>query len=128
MRVLLDTQVWLWWVLDDPQLGDEAREIVASGTPVLSAVVFWEIAVKRAIGKLDVDPLALMAIADRQAVARIPVTEAHVRALVPLPLHHRDPFDRMLVAQAAAEALPLATADAQMGLYGIDLIAARRRG
>lgn len=125
MRALLDTQVWLWWVLDDPRLGVAARKLVASGAPVLSAVVFWEVAVKVSVDKLDADLDALMAVADRQGVARLGVTEAHVRALARLPLHHRDPFDRMLVAQARAEALPLVTADAQLTDYDVELVAAR---
>ena len=125
MRALLDTQVWLWWVLDDPRLGATAREVVASGAPVLSAVVFWEVAVKVSVGKLDADLDALMAVADRQGVARLGVGEGHVRALAGLPLHHRDPFDRMLVAQARAEGLPLVSADAQMTAYDVQIVAAR---
>ena len=78
MKVLLDTQAWLWWVLDDARLGRQAREIVATGRPVLSVVSFWEIAIKVSLGKLDVELRELIAVADRQGVERLGLTDAHI--------------------------------------------------
>lgn len=121
----MDTQAWLWWVLDDARLGRTAREIIATGRPVLSVVSSWEVAIKVSLGKLDADLRELMAVADRQGVERLALTEEHVLEVAVLPQHHRDPFDRMLIAQARAEGVGLLTADRALAAYDCALLSAR---
>ncbi len=122
MNLLPDTHVVLWWLGDDPTLGTAAREALADprNTVYLSAVVVWEARVKQAVGKLSL-PEDFEAILDREAFVDLPVTAWHAHALARLPLHHRDPFDRMLVAQAQCEDLHLVTSDPAMELYEVPL-------
>lgn len=111
--MLLDTHVVLWLVADDDRLGTAARGLLTDGGPVLvSAASLWEIAIKVELGKLEV-PADLPDRIEAAGVRWLPVTGAHswaVRDLSGLP--HRDPFDRLLLAQAAFEGIPLMTADA----------------
>lgn len=111
--MLLDTHVVLWLVADDDRLGTAARGLLTDGGPVLvSAASLWEIAIKVELGKLEV-PADLPDRIERAGVRWLPVTGAHswaVRDLSGLP--QRDPFDRLLLAQAAFEGIPLMTADA----------------
>ena len=122
MNLLPDTHVVLWWLGDDPTLGTAAREALADprNTVYLSAVVVWEARIKQAVGKLDL-PEDFEAILDREAVVDLPVTARHAHALARLPMHHRDPFDRMLVAQAQCEEFHLVTNDPAMELYEVPL-------
>lgn len=124
MRLLLDTHVFLWWVQDEP-LAPEAGDAIAAAREVyLSAASVIEMAIKEAIGKLRVqgDPEEAAA---AHGFLPLPITLAHAKSLRHLPLHHRDPFDRLLVAQAMAEGLTLVSADGALGRYGVDLLPAR---
>ena len=121
MRVLLDTHVLLWAVLDDPRLSAGQREAIAAGEVWLSAASVWEIGIKRAIGKLEV-PDAIFAIAADAGCQPLPIAWAHAEAAAALPPHHADPFDRMLIAQARCEGLRLASSDARMAAYDVALI------
>ena len=125
MRFLVDTHVLLWWLADDPSLGDEAREsISASDSSVfVSAASAWEIAIKQALGKLDA-PSDLVRQIELNRFVPLPITVSHAYAAGALPRHHDDPFDRMLVTQAMAEGLILVTRDPRMGLYGVGTLAA----
>ena len=125
MRLLLDTRVLLWWLANDPNLGDEARTVISdSGSAVyVSAATVWEISIKRALGKLDA-PSDLLFQIGRNRFEPLSMTVSHAHAAGALPRHHDDPFDRMLVAQAIAEDLTLLTRDSRMGLYGVGVLAA----
>jgi PIN domain nuclease of toxin-antitoxin system len=121
--LLLDTHAFLWWNADDPALGPHARKAIAdSGNIVfVSAATAWEIATKREAGKLD----ALGDIAGwiRQGgFSELAVELEHAVLSAELPRHHRDPFDRLLVAQAAIEELTLVTADADIVKYSVETL------
>ncbi len=125
MNILLDTHVVLWWLADDPQLSREARSAIADpdNTVFLSAVVVWEIRIKQAIGKLEI-PSDFADVLAGQPFSELPVTVEHANALAGLPVLHRDPFDRMLVAQATVERLTVVTRDQDIPRYGIATVTA----
>ena len=120
MRLLLDTHVFLWWGANDPELGEEAREAIASvdSFVAVSAVVAWEVGVKRAQKKLDA-PLDLRDQLERHRFEELPITIEHAARAAALPYHHRDPFDRMVVAQAQFEGLTIVTRDSKIGMYDV---------
>lgn len=122
-RLLLDTHAFLWWLADDPQLGSKARDSVADGRNAVyvSAASVWEISIKRQLGKLTV-PDDLERIIDEEGFLALPIAAFHAEQAGNLPLHHRDPFDRMLIAQAQAEGLTLVSADSAFTAYGIRLL------
>ena len=129
MRFLLDTQVWLWLQTRPEQVPEEARSQLADGTAqlLLSAVSSWEIAIKHALGKLPLPETPRTYVPSRMqhdGVDALPVTHIHALHVAMLPRHHRDPFDRMLVAQAQLENLTLVTADPQIGRYDVALLRA----
>jgi PIN domain nuclease of toxin-antitoxin system len=124
MIVLLDTHILLWWLADDSCLSDTARRLIADEATVVfvSAATAWEIAIKKAAGKLEApDDLELALNANR--FEALPITIPHAQAAGRLPRHHDDPFDRMLVAQAQVEGIRLLTHDRRLAAYGnfIDL-------
>jgi len=129
VRLLLDTQVWLWMVAAPDRLAPSARAIVtaAENELLFSAASAWEIAIKHALGKLttpeppDVFVPRLMA---QLGITPLPVLHRHALHVATLPPRHRDPFDRLLVAQAQLEELPILTADRGFGLYDVDLLPA----
>ncbi len=119
MKVLLDTHLILWWMMDSPSLPDEARTRIGDPetTAFVSAVSLWEIWLKQSLGKLSMPP----DFADRleeEFFENLPLTAEQTRQVALLPWHHRDPFDRMLIAQAQTERLTFLTADAPLGKYG----------
>jgi PIN domain nuclease of toxin-antitoxin system len=127
MKVLLDTHAFLWAITDDPQLSERARNILESGHNELfvSVVSLWEILVKVQIGKLPLPRPAGRYLQQQLAAAAmqvLPVAFSHVLQLEQLPLHHRDPFDRLLVAQSIDEDLPILTADPALKSYPAKLI------
>ena len=119
MRILVDTQALLWWLMDSERLGPKARRIFLSDEPVISAVVLWEIAIKASLGKLSADVAEVSRIIAEQGLERLGISDRHMINLQALPFHHRDPFDRMLIAQSDAEGLPLLTSDAKIALYDV---------
>lgn len=125
MNLLLDTHALLWWLVDEPSLSSRAREAIADpdNTVFLSAVVVWEIRIKEAIGKLELPAEFREVLAD-QAFVELPVTIEHAHALAGLPSIHRDPFDRMLVAQARIEGFDVVTRDSSIPRYGVSVLEA----
>lgn len=126
MNVLLDTHVLLWWLSNDSALprSAAARIEAAENTIFVSAVTYWEIWLKKSIGKLKI-PANFSRIAADQGFEDLPLTAAHARAVADLPWLHRDPFDRILIAQARVEKLRLLTADASLAAYGPMVITTR---
>ena len=125
-RLLLDTHVWLWWQGDDPRLAKTARTAITGAAEVyISAASAWEMAIKTALGKLEA-PYDLTDAVRTGGFQELPVLFRHVAALAALPRHHRDPFDRILLAQAAADGLTLVTADPMIPPYGTPLLWAAR--
>ncbi|HEU5014064.1 MAG TPA: type II toxin-antitoxin system VapC family toxin [Roseiflexaceae bacterium] len=127
MNILLDTHAFLWWITDDPQLSAGARDVLRDGTNVVfvSAASGWEIAIKAQLGKLPLSEppeqfvpaqLGLNSFRD------LPIQMRHALHVYTLPLHHRDPFDRVLVAQSQLEQLPIVTADPLIAQYDVQVI------
>lgn len=122
MRLLLDTNALLWLVDDNPRLGSHARTQIrlASSLVVIDASL-WEIAVKVSIGKLRTGP-DFAGVIRKLGFDRPIVSDRELETLAELPLHHRDPFDRMLVAHALCADLPIVTADPIFASYGVRVI------
>lgn len=129
MRVLLDTQVWLWMLAAPGRLSEPARALVVAGENelLLSAASAWEIAIKYALGKLrlpeppgDLVPRLMT----RTGITPLPIHHRHALHVATLPPRHRDPFDRLLVAQAQIERLPILTADRNFTLYEVETLSA----
>ena len=120
MRLLLDTHAFLWWLIDAPRLADTARAAIANASNdiFVSAITGWEIAVKRAKGAMTA-PDNLSAIVEEKGFVHLPLTFHHAEQAGKLPMLHRDPFDRFLIAQAQAEGLILVTRDTHIARYGI---------
>jgi PIN domain nuclease of toxin-antitoxin system len=124
---LLDTHAFLWAILDAPQFGAQARAafVEPSNEIFLSYVSVWEAVIKAGAGKLALPRPAsafLAAEAARNRVTLLPVALGHLAKLETLPPNHRDPFDRLLVAQALDEGWPLVSADSRLAAYGVTLI------
>ena len=118
MRLLLDTHIFLWAVMDDKRLKKEARRIMQSAQEVyVSAASIWEISIKSALGKLNADPAALIAAIDDAGFLALPISIEHAAAVANLAHHHADPFDRMLIAQSITEPLHFLTADRELAAY-----------
>ncbi len=119
MKFLLDTHALLWWLADDDQLGQQARELVADpGNDVLvSMVSLWEIAVKTRIGKLQADIEEIMDAVPREGFTLLDIGMAHLLTLAGLPVHHRDPFDHLLIAQAITENATFISEDRNIAGY-----------
>ena len=129
MRILLDTQAWLWMLMGPERFSLYALGIVedASNELVLSAASAWEIGIKHELGRLELPGAPESVIPDlmlRSGVEALPISHAHTLRASTLPPYHRDPFDRLLVAQAQMEGVPILTADSQIPLYDVDVIPA----
>ena len=127
MRALLDTHALLWFITDDPRLGRRARALIEEPeTQVLvSTASLWEVAIKHSMGKL---PLArsfsetFPAQLDANAFQTLHVEVNHLARLVGLPFHHRDPLDRLIIAQAMAEGVPVLTCDEAFAAYPVETV------
>ena len=121
--LLLDTHILLWWLGDNSRLSALFREYIADPERpcFVSAATIWEIGIKRAIGKLDA-PSRLIGIIEEEGFRGLPMKLIHAEAASMLPLHHHDPFDRMLIAQARLESLTIATVDKRFRDYDVELL------
>lgn len=124
-RLLLDTHVLLWWLAHDPALGFDAYEAIrdAHNDVYVSAASTWEASIKKALGKLEA-PDDLDRIVEVERFLKLPISLYHGQMAGQLPPYHRDPFDRMLVAQAQAEGLTVVTADRNIPRYGVQTLPA----
>lgn len=122
MSLLLDTHVVLWWLTDDPTLSDDIKARLDHEPDVyVSAATIWEIAIKQAAGKF-LEPAGLPERIQNSGFAALSISFEHAIAAGRLPLIHRDPFDRMLVAQAQCEDLTLVTRDPQCQQYEVSIL------
>ena len=129
MKFLLDTHALLWWLADDAQLGRQARELVADpGNDVLvSMVSLWEIAVKTRIGKLQADIKEITDAVQQEGFTLLDIGVAHLLTLAGLPMHHRDPFDHLLIAQAITEDATFISEDRNAARYPVRVVACSAR-
>jgi PIN domain nuclease of toxin-antitoxin system len=125
MNLFLDTHVLLWWLDDNPLLSKQAKEYIADVDNIIfvSAVVIWEIRIKEALGKLEIAP-DFFNIVKQQGFEILSITAQHANKVGDIPMHHRDPFDRMLIAQAIEESLTIVTHDRAFKAYEIPIIEA----
>ena len=126
MRLLLDTHVWLWMIAEQERFTIETAALLenSSNDLLLSAVSSWEIAIKHSLGKLTLPAPPANYVPQqiaRTGVTPLPVEHSHALRVAALPSHHRDPFDRLLVAQAELEGATLLTGDRQFAPYGIQI-------
>jgi len=125
MKFLLDTQAFLWFVLNDPALSLVAYDLIVDplNDILLSPASYWEIAIKVSIGKYKI-PGSFEVWMEHQIQVNeleiLPIKVAHAAAIITLPFHHKDPFDRLLVAQALTEKIPIVSADAVLDNYAIN--------
>ena len=127
MKALLDTHTFLWWVVNSPQLSARVYEIISDGNNdlFLSAAFGWEIAIKTQLGRLQLPGDPEHFIADQlrvNAFQSLPIQMSHALRVYTLPNYHRDPLDRMLVAQAQLEDLAILSADRQLAQYQVEVI------
>lgn len=119
MRSLLDTHLLLRFLAAPERVPRRERERLQRGSDVFYSVAsLWEIAIKRSLGRLAFDPETVAEHAERGGFLRLGIEPQHLEQVARLPWHHRDPFDRLLVAQSIAEPLTLLTVDRQLGAYG----------
>jgi PIN domain nuclease of toxin-antitoxin system len=122
VSLLLDTHIALWGITADPSLGEEFLDRLRHDPDIfLSPVTLWEITIKQSVGRLAGPPDLAGRVRD-MGFRELPVSHAHAVAAGRLPVHHRDPFDRILVAQATVEGLTLATRDSNLQQYDVDLL------
>lgn len=125
MRILLDSHAVLWWLEDNKSLGPKCRELIEHADEAfVSAVTPWELGIKCSLGKLSM-PEGLVSVLESDGFKLLSITAVHAELAPALPPFHRDPFDRMLVAQAQLEALTLVTADNTVAGYDVENFDAR---
>jgi PIN domain nuclease of toxin-antitoxin system len=127
MKVLLDTHTFLWWITDNPKLSSHVSKIIGDGRNelFLSAASGWEIAIKAKLGRIKIPDKPEQFVSEQMvanAIQGLPIQISHALHIYNLPYHHRDPFDRMLVAQAQLEGLPILTDDPQISQYPVKVI------
>jgi PIN domain nuclease of toxin-antitoxin system len=127
MKILLDTHVFLWVMMGDKHLSEKARQayLDPANSIYLSAASFWEIGIKTSLGKLSLKKEWLKGIEEQMkanTIQWVPLERSHCAQVSKLPFHHRDPFDRMLIAQALVEDLALLSGDPRFAAYGVNCL------
>lgn len=124
MKLLLDTHALIWWLGDDDRLGPKARALIADpwNDVMVSVVSFWEIVVKVRVGKLEANIKDVINACDRDGFTKLDIGAVHLRQLTALPMHHRDPFDHLLIAQAISEDATLITSDGHAFRYPVQSV------
>jgi PIN domain nuclease of toxin-antitoxin system len=127
MKALLDTHAFLWWITDDPKLSPVVREILGdeNNEMFVSAATGWEIAIKAQLGKLQLPDEPRGFILEQLRIngfQNLPIQMTHALHVLNLPIYHRDPFDRILIAQAQVEGIPILTNDPQIAQYRVEVI------
>jgi PIN domain nuclease of toxin-antitoxin system len=120
MRILIDTHAFLWWVQDDPKLSRSARKAITGGDCYLSLASCWETAIKVSLDRLRLDRPLTQFFAEQlpaNGITLLPIEFRHVMRVAELPFHHRDSFDRLLIAQALEESLSIVSIDEQFDAY-----------
>jgi len=118
MRILLDTHIFCWWFYEPKKLSPTTLEIMRDAERVfVSSASIWEVAIKTRLGKMNADPEELEQLLEAAGFTELPVFARHAVRVADLPMHHGDPFDRLLVAQAVYEQLNLVTTDANLKQY-----------
>ncbi len=125
MRILLDTQIWLWMLADPGRLTGTAKDLVTDPSTelLLSAASTWEIAIKTGLGRLTLPgppTVVVPKLMEETGVTALSIQPSHTLRVASLPPHHRDPFDRLLVAQAQLEDVPIMSADPAIGRYEVE--------
>ncbi len=122
MKLLLDTHTFLWFIEDNPKLSAEAKRLLESEADLLLSVAsIWEMAIKISIGKLSLPPFDEFVSEQlfKNTIELFPIRLAHLGLLCTLPFHHRDPFDRLLIAQAITEKYPIVSIDDKFDAYSV---------
>ncbi|MEX2553053.1 MAG: type II toxin-antitoxin system VapC family toxin [Actinomycetota bacterium] len=127
MRVLIDSHIYVWWLTDEESLSQKARKVIsdARATVHVSAASIWELAIQIQLGRLKVNAVDLVEEIGASGFVELPIASAHAQRAATLPMHHKDPFDRMLVAQAEQEQLVLITEDEALAAYGVPVLLGR---
>jgi PIN domain nuclease of toxin-antitoxin system len=118
VRILLDTHILLWALIDDPRLSPKARKMIDTATEIyVSAATFWEMSIKVGLGKLNADLDEIREYCRESGFIELPIAVEHAIAVKDLEHHHRDPFDRLIVATAMTEPMKLLTSDPMVARY-----------
>ncbi|MGF9759475.1 type II toxin-antitoxin system VapC family toxin [Microvirga sp. 0TCS3.31] len=130
MRILLDTHALLWWLAGDPRIERQAQDLIAdpANDILVSSASLWEIVVRVRLGKLEADIRDIIAAIDAQGFETLEIRPEHLEDLVRLPMHHRDPFDHLLIAQAIAEGLTLLSEDQHVSAYPVAHVTCTDKG
>jgi PIN domain nuclease of toxin-antitoxin system len=121
LRLLLDTHALLWWLAGDSRIESKAQDLITdpANDILVSSVSLWEIVVKVRVGKLEADIGEIVAAIDAQGFEMLDIHPKHLEELVGLPMHHKDPFDHLLIAQAVAEGLTFLSQDKHTSAYPV---------
>ena len=125
MAVLLDTHAFLWWVQNDAKLSKKARHEIARAECYFSLASCWELAIKASLKRISFDRPVAQFLSEElpaNAISLLPIEFRHVMRIAQLPFHHRDPFDRLLIAQALEESLSIVSADEGFDAYSVQRI------
>ena len=124
MNLLLDTHILLWWLADDRRLKRPERSAIANPDSIVhvSGATIWEMAIKKSLGRLEVDTEVLVREMEAGGMVELPIRWRHARTVADLPQHHDDPFDRLLIAQAQIEELVLVSYDPAFRKYDVLLM------